>query len=168
MRTTHHRTQQKQEISDFSVSKSNIHEAGTTTYDPIKAERALWSAVITQALMDAGSASKKPEAQHEKAKAIRWLLGNSEDFITVCQNADLDPHYVREKAKAAIDRGCIWRRGMTEKRIPGTHAFTLERKHQLPTSLTRPSRQPAPRPSLMRGNATFVMPQPASLLSNHR
>lgn len=132
----------KQEISNNAVSKSNIHE--NEGYNPVKGEMALWSAVITQALMDAGSESRKPEAQHEKAKAIRWLLGNSEDFITVCLNAGLDPHYIRSKAKEAIERGCVWRSGMAKTRQPLAAApASLQRKYYIPTP---PPNQPtAPR-----------------------
>lgn len=78
----------------------------------IKGEMALWRAVITQALMDAGSNSRKPEARQEKARAIHWLLGNSEDFAAVCLNAGYEPRYVREQAYKAVERGCIWRKGL--------------------------------------------------------
>lgn len=86
-------------------------------FNPVRAETALWTAVITQALMDAGCESKKPEAQHDKAKAIRWLTGFSDDFITVCLNAGLDPEYVCQQSKKALARGCAWRRGLYEQRI---------------------------------------------------
>ena len=70
---------------------------------------ALWKAVITQALMDAGSNSKKPAMKKAKAQAISWLNGNSDDFAEVCIMAGLDPQNVKEKAKEAIKRGCKWR-----------------------------------------------------------
>jgi hypothetical protein len=72
--------------------------------------RALWSAVITQALMDAGSNSNKLEFKKEKARAISWLNGNSEDFIEVCEMAGLDSNYVRYEAIKAIKNGCKWRK----------------------------------------------------------
>jgi len=138
-----HPNTQKQDISRNTVSKSDINDE--RSYNPTKGEAALWTAVITQALMDAGSASAKPEAQHEKAKAIRWLLGNSEDFITVCQNAGKDPSYIRQKAKEAISRGCVWRRGMQEQRMeahPSTPLMpTTEKKYYIPVS---PPNQPKP------------------------
>jgi hypothetical protein len=71
--------------------------------------RALWRAVITQALMDAGSNSNKIEFKKEKARAISWLNGDSEDFIEVCEMAGLEPCYVKKKAKEAIKNGCKWR-----------------------------------------------------------
>lgn len=129
---------QKQDISKSTVSK--IYTGDDARYNPTKGETALWTAVITQALMDAGSASAKPEAQHEKAKAIRWLLGNSEDFITVCQNAGKDPAYIREKAKKAIARGCVWRRGMQEQRAEKPAPLpSLQKKYHIPAA---PPNQP--------------------------
>lgn len=131
-----HPNTQKQDISRNVVSKFDTDDE--RSYNPTKGEAALWTAVITQALMDAGSASAKPEAQHEKAKAIRWLLGNSEDFTTVCQNAGKDPSYIRQKAKEAIARGCVWRRGMQEHRAEvhstANTAPSSEKKYYVPVS----------------------------------
>lgn len=73
------------------------------------AHRALWRAVITQALMDAGSNSKKIEMKKEKARAIAWLNSDSEDFIEVCEMADYNPAVVKRKALMAIKNGCKWR-----------------------------------------------------------
>lgn len=144
---------QKQDISKSTVSK--IYTGDDSRHNPTKGETALWTAVITQALMDAGSASAKPEAQHEKAKAIRWLLGNSEDFITVCQNAGKDPAYIRAKAKEAIDRGCVWRRGMEEQRAEktancitsGNSLPPLQKKYHIPVA---PRNQPQVKRNLHR------------------
>lgn len=141
-------TAKKQEISNTPVSKDNSSAFHNEPFNPVKGEMALWTAVITQALMDAGSESRKPEAQHEKARAIRWLLGNSEDFITVCQNAGLSPQYVRSKAKSAIERGCAWRRGMAEQRAIAVRSvstpikaapppYLLERKYCTPPYLKK-------------------------------
>jgi len=78
--------------------------------DNKKGEVALWKAVITQALMDAGSNSNKRQMKYDRAQAIAWLSGATQDFITVCSLADLSPEYVREKSKKAIKRGCVWRK----------------------------------------------------------
>lgn len=72
-------------------------------------EPGLWRAVITQALMDAATASSKPEARKARADAIQWLLSPSDDFDDVCDNAGLDPDYVRSQAFIALQRGCSWR-----------------------------------------------------------
>ncbi len=73
-------------------------------------EVALWRAVITQALMDAGSQSSKREMKQDRAQAIAWLAGTSDDFKEICARAELDPDYVRVKAQDAVRRGCAWRR----------------------------------------------------------
>ena len=72
-------------------------------------EKSLWRAVITQALMDAASRSRKPEAVRHSQEAREWLLGITQDFEIVCQNADLDPDYVRTESCKALARGCVWR-----------------------------------------------------------
>lgn len=106
-------------------------------------EQALWKAVITQALMDAGSNSRKVEAMQEKEAAIRWLLGASEDFTAVCLHAGMDPGYVRRKAMEAIARGCSWRKGMNRPSpvpLPAHNDDTFSRRlplhsHQLHVTL---------------------------------
>ncbi len=72
-------------------------------------EPGLWRAVITQALMDAASQSRKSEAQRCRSDALHWLLSNESDFETVCDNAGLDPEYVRGRVRQALARGCQWR-----------------------------------------------------------
>ncbi len=72
-------------------------------------EPSLWKAVITQALMDAASNSHKDDAGRAKRDAIAWLLNDSPDFEYVCDNAGLDPSYVRRKAIEALGRNCRWR-----------------------------------------------------------
>lgn len=72
-------------------------------------EPGLWRAVITQALMDAASRSRKSEAQRSRHDALAWLLSKSSDFETVCDHAGLDPDYVRTRARQALARGFEWR-----------------------------------------------------------
>lgn len=72
-------------------------------------ESSLWRAVITQALMDAASRSRKTEAIRHRQEALEWLLGITQDFEIVCENAGLDPDYVRTQARAALKRGFVWR-----------------------------------------------------------
>lgn len=57
----------------------------------------VWQAVIVQALQDATSQSYKSEARYEKRKAKQWLLGGSNDFTIVCENAGYDPVYIRNE-----------------------------------------------------------------------
>jgi hypothetical protein len=79
-------------------------------FDHTKGEKSLWRAVITQALMDAGSNSTKREMRLIQAQAISWLSGMSPDFKEVCDLADYSPEHVRKKAREAIDRNCEWRK----------------------------------------------------------
>jgi hypothetical protein len=72
-------------------------------------EPGLWRAVITQALMDAASQSRKSEAKQSRAAALKWLLTDSPDFEAVCDNAGFEPGYVRRRAKEALERGFQWR-----------------------------------------------------------
>lgn len=128
----------KHYVPELDNQDKNRNAAGAdhpdSDFNPASGEMALWKAVITQALMDAGSESKKPEAQHEKAKAIRWLLGFSDDFVTVCLNAGKNPERVRDDAKAAIARGCVWRQGMAEKRQKKS-TIPMELKHIHPAMI---------------------------------
>lgn len=75
----------------------------------IRGEQALWRAVITQALMDAASKSKKMELKYEESQALCWLTTNGEDFRTVCENAGFDPFYIRRQSIEALKRDCQWR-----------------------------------------------------------
>jgi hypothetical protein len=72
-------------------------------------EPGLWRAVITQALMDAASQSRKTEARRTREDALRWLLSDSPDFEAVCDNAGFDPSYVRRRAREAMLRNFEWR-----------------------------------------------------------
>ncbi len=72
-------------------------------------EPGLWRAVITQALMDAASRSRKSEARRTREDALNWLLSDTSDFEAVCDNAGFDPGYIRRRAREALARGCEWR-----------------------------------------------------------
>ncbi len=72
-------------------------------------EPSLWRAVITQALMDAASQSRKSEARRTREDALRWLFSDSSDFEAVCDNAGFDPHYIRRRVKEAMQRNFEWR-----------------------------------------------------------
>jgi len=71
--------------------------------------RSLWRSVITQALMDAASNSKKKHLKKYKQQAIEWLNGDSQDFLEVCLLADMNPGYVKMQAILALKRSCRWR-----------------------------------------------------------
>lgn len=91
--------------------KNNLYSENVFSrhVDETDGEKSLWKAVITQALMDAGSKSPKQEAKFDRAQAISWLSGKSKDFATVCALAGFDPNYVLLKSREALKRGCSWR-----------------------------------------------------------
>ena len=98
----------------MSMSEHTIHAMTTLLGDTMPLsfsdhEPSLWKAVITQALMDAASRSGKSEAARHKREALAWLLDASSDFETVCDNAGLDPDYVRCRVREALARDCRWR-----------------------------------------------------------
>lgn len=84
--------------------------------EQLNGERSMWRAVITQALMDASSNSKKPENLKARREARNWLRGNNEDFLYICELADMDPQYVRRKARLALARNCVWRQSPKNKK----------------------------------------------------
>jgi hypothetical protein len=99
--------------------------------NPTKGEMALWTAVITQAVMDALSRSANKEAQFHKHEAIRWLTENSKDFIDVCLNAGMNPDDVRKKAKRVIANPPLWRaEAGTGKRYLERKKYRLKLKQQ--------------------------------------
>jgi hypothetical protein len=72
------------------------------------AERALWCAVIQQAIDDAtantipGIARNSPNAALIKDRARKWLLGNSDDFLAVCELAGIEPRHIHAHAREMI------------------------------------------------------------------
>ncbi|WPX96463.1 hypothetical protein [Candidatus Bandiella euplotis] len=94
-----HNTRAKHSV-EFNVPSYNLCKKETTAF------RSLWGAVITQALMDASSNSKK-----QKIDALKWLLDekSNEDFKRVCCLADLEYKEVLSKVKKALANCCKWR-----------------------------------------------------------
>ena len=58
-------------------------------------ERALWSAVLRQAIVDARKGDKR---------AMAWFSGASADFRTVCDFAGVDPDAVQGRVLAGLPR----------------------------------------------------------------
>jgi hypothetical protein len=93
-------------------------------------ESSMWRAVITQALMDAASHSRKSELRRSRNDALEWLLGTSPDFEIVCDNAGLDPDYVRTRARFALARGFVWR-------LPAGEGWRTQKRLQQKTEPTK-------------------------------
>jgi hypothetical protein len=117
--------------SSLTASKSKT-VTGRKPYDPtlgepynsVACEQAAWRAVIVQALMDASSNSRKKENIQWKEEALVWLRGNTRDFLTVCHYAGFEPEFVRDMAKRALERECIWRAA------PGTGQKAFKTREQ--------------------------------------
>lgn len=67
-----------------------------------ESRRALWRAVIDQAVKDATTRSNAVADQVAKRQARAWLTHRSDDLNEVCALADLEPDAVRASAAAAI------------------------------------------------------------------
>lgn len=89
--------------------RTKPHDWTDSAHDPVRGERAMWVAVITQAMMDALSRSNKIEEKYHQHEAQRWLTGGSKDFRTVCHLAGFDPDYIRTRVKRALASPRQWR-----------------------------------------------------------
>lgn len=99
-------------------------KSGLPPESPIQETR-LWQMVIVQALMDALSRTEDKQAPHRKREAIAWIKSYSEDFVTVCLCAGLDPASIREKSLRAIAKGTRLRTEMGK--APDYHKRKLYR-----------------------------------------
>ena len=68
-------------------------------------ERRLFVAVLSQAVHDAFS-SHVPGLEKRQAQA--WLIGNSEDFRIICENAGRDAKYVLTRIRRKILQANGW------------------------------------------------------------
>ena len=68
-------------------------------------ERKLFVAVLSQAIHDAFS-SHVPKLEKRQAQA--WLIGNSEDFRIICENAGRDSRYVITRIRRKILKANGW------------------------------------------------------------
>jgi len=79
--------------------------------------KALWISVMLQAVVDARSNSNKPDAYHDRRRALLWLRaekGEQSDFANVCNLAGLDFQKTQasllkivENKEATADFRCI-------------------------------------------------------------
>lgn len=68
-------------------------------------ERALWLAVILQAMQDSKATGAKKEVGVYKGEAEAWLRGRSKDFARVCYWAGFNPEWVRWKVRERLESG---------------------------------------------------------------
>ena len=112
-------------------------------------ERRLFVAVLSQAVHDA-FANHVPGLEKRQAQA--WLIGNSEDFRTICENAGRDSKYVITRIRRKILKANGWdvdislrttpprrRRQMkniNKKHLTGNAYYAAKAKEQRTTSHT--------------------------------
>lgn len=93
-----------------SVVNFQLSSEGNINYDYGNDQffccRALWRAIIMQAILDLTSNSSRTEEKLAKKQAESWLLGNSIDFLDVCRWAEYSPQRVRSKALMTIENCC--------------------------------------------------------------
>ena len=78
-------------------------------------EKRLFIAVLSQAVHDAFS-SHVPKLEKRQAQA--WLLGNSEDFKTICENAGRNSKYVLTKIRRKILQANGWNVDLSLRTTP--------------------------------------------------
>ena len=78
-------------------------------------ERRLFVAVLSQAVHDAFAEHVPPM---EKRQAQAWLMGNSEDFKIICENAGRDAKYVLTKIRRKILEKNGWNVNLSLRTTP--------------------------------------------------
>ena len=112
-------------------------------------EKRLFVAVLSQAVHDAFAVHVP---RHEKQQAQAWLLGNSQDFKIICENAGRDSRYVITRIRRKILKANGWdvdislrttpprrRRQMkniNKKHLTGNAYYAAKAKEQRTTSHT--------------------------------
>jgi hypothetical protein len=90
-------------IKDFHKALRDSTDFGRKSFGP---REMLWSAVIVRAFNDAAwvpddvdTARNYVENHLDYSSALVWLRGNTKDFMTVCEFANINPGYVRRLAR---------------------------------------------------------------------
>ncbi len=86
-------------INDF-ISNYSILE----TNEEIRVYREVWRSVILQAILDATSNSIKKKTKIQKIKALKWLEGDSPDFLEACCYAGFDPEYIQKRIRVWVKK----------------------------------------------------------------
>ena len=94
---------------------SFIKSTDTYISDWTSPERRLFIAVISQAVHDAFS-NHVPKL--EKQQAQSWLMGNSKDFKSICENAGRSAQYVFEKIRKKILKANGWNIDVSMRTTP--------------------------------------------------
>lgn len=82
-------------------SNHNVSSVCNIVDHPIITDVVLFRAAISQAVIDA--ISDNPRLIRERYAAVRWLLYDKKDFFDVCDFAQLNPQYVRDKVRKFLN-----------------------------------------------------------------
>lgn len=96
------------------ISHVQIHEPSLNPYQRV------WLGVIFQELEDL---TIKQMSSLRREEAFKWFFGkeNRKDFETVCENAQIDPNAMRERAKQIMQSGL-------QQRAPKGTAKTYQKR----------------------------------------
>lgn len=102
---------------------------GFSKTDHSSPEIDLWNQVLEQAIRDA--LNKSWCNRFEQREAAYWFTTPSKDFNSVCDNAGLNPEYVRRKAVEAIALGSITRQKAGDGERYEKQKLARERRKEL-------------------------------------
>jgi len=100
---------------DVNVSFDPAHLVDQGALEAL-GERALWAAVLWQAINDAQREGAHWSAQIPRERALTWIEDGAADFREVCELAGLDPSKTR---RGILD---LLRRPAAERRCRARHA----------------------------------------------
>jgi hypothetical protein len=69
-----------------------------------KGETALWRSVIIRALEDLSLPSSNKRYKLWKKQAYQWFFSQNEEFIIICEMANLSPQYVLKIAYEIVNK----------------------------------------------------------------
>ncbi len=90
----------KKILQNSSAKNTQNENSGSEKFQEDKftiAQRALWRAVILQAIIDLLNESSRTENKIAKIEAKKWFFTNNDDFEYVCFMAGYKVNYIRKK-----------------------------------------------------------------------
>jgi hypothetical protein len=106
-------------LKNTGIKSSKNEISGSENFQDDKfflSQRALWRAVILQAIIDILNESSRTENKIAKLEAKKWIFTNNEDFEYVCLMAGYKINFIRKKILE------IMRKSLCAKVIINQHA----------------------------------------------
>lgn len=88
-------------VKGRSSPSRNVSSICNIVDHPIITDVVLFREAISQAVIDA--ISNNPRLVRERYDAVKWLLYDKKDFFDVCDFAQLDHQYIRDKARKFLN-----------------------------------------------------------------